>query len=316
MSSDVRKQQGKVSLNGLLQAAAVLTALFSIVSVFDTGFQLVELFTHFRLQYLVVAVLLAVVFLWYRDRNFTVLLILVSILNASFIVPWYRDNPEAAAGPQIKLLHANVHSSNTDYQRLIDLVASEQPDIIFLQEVTPEWEAGVASLSKQYPYAYVESREGNFGIALYSKLPFDSAAHVSSPPLNHPTIIASVLLGGERLTLISTHPTIPIGHSYYARNEQLESVTQLARRVSGPVAVIGDLNETIWGPRYARLEQLAGLRNARRGFGILPTWPTFMPLAMIPIDHVLVSVELKVLETHTGKRFGSDHLPLLVTLAL
>ncbi len=312
----MRWRKGKVSLTGPLQAAAVLTAVFSIVAAFDTGFQSIELLSHFRLQYLVASVLLAIAYLSLRNRTYAILLIMVAVLNASFVVPWYRHDPELAAGPQIKLLHANVHSGNSDYQRLINLVASEQPDLVFLQEFTPAWEAGVASLSEQYPYSYIQPRHDNFGIALYSRLPFDSVAHVSSPPLNHPTIIASIRLDGQQLTLISTHPTIPIGHSYYARNEQLESVTQLARRVAGPVAVIGDLNTSIWGPRHARLEQLAGLRNTRRGFGILPTWPTFMPLAMIPIDHVLVSVELRVLETYTGKRFGSDHLPLLVTLGL
>ena len=312
----MRKQQGKVSLIGLLQAVAILTVVFSGVTVLDSGFGTIELFSHFRLQYLVVSMLLAVAFLLLRNRNYATILILVSVFNASFVVPWYLGIPETATGPKIKLLHANVRSSNTEYQRLIDLVADEQPDVIFLQEITPDWEAGVASLREQYPYTYIEARQGNFGIALYSKLPLDSVAHVSSPPLGHPTIIASVRLHDRPITLIGTHPTIPVGHLYYARNEQLESITQLARRIDGPLAVIGDLNSSIWDPRHKRLEQSAGLRNARNGFGILPTWPTFMPLAMIPIDHVLVSVELKVLEAKTGKSIGSDHLPLLVTIAL
>ncbi|WP_333196742.1 hypothetical protein [Microcoleus sp. S28C3] len=58
------------------------------------------------------------------------------------------------------------------------------------------------------------------------------------------------------------------------------------------------------------------LRNARSGFGILPTWPTFMPLAYIPIDRFLVRQEIDVLKINTDRYVGSDHLPLITDLVI
>jgi endonuclease/exonuclease/phosphatase (EEP) superfamily protein YafD len=72
----------------------------------------------------------------------------------------------------------------------------------------------------------------------------------------------------------------------------------------------------MWSPFYKNMVKTGNLRNARSGFGILPTWPTFLPLAYIPIDHFLVSKEIGVLKIRTGRNVGSDHLPLITDLVL
>ena len=69
-------------------------------------------------------------------------------------------------------------------------------------------------------------------------------------------------------------------------------------------------------PFYKNIVKSGKLRNARSGFGILPTWPTFMPLVYIPIDHLLVSKEIGVLKVRTGRNIGSDRLPLITDLVL
>jgi endonuclease/exonuclease/phosphatase (EEP) superfamily protein YafD len=110
------------------------------------------------------------------------------------------------------------------------------------------------------------------------------------------------------------HPSNAIGKAYVEeRNRQLAAIADYVAKVKNPL-VVGDLNVTMWSPYYKPLTTKAELRNARAGFGVLPTWPTFSPLLSIPIDHCLVSRDIKVLNIRTGREVGSDHLPLITDL--
>ena len=69
-------------------------------------------------------------------------------------------------------------------------------------------------------------------------------------------------------------------------------------------------------PRNKVLEEKAGLRNARKGYGIQPTWPNASRLIGIPIDHILVSAQWDVLSFKVGENIGSDHFPVIVELQI
>ncbi len=301
----------------ILQAAAVLTVLFSFVTALDIRHHSIELFSHFRLQYFAVSILLLIAFAFLMHYAWVAALLVTVLFNASFVLPWYISDIPTAKGTPLKLIHVNVYSGNRQYDRLMALVELEQPDLIFLLEVTPEWLAGTKPLLEEYPYTYSEPSAGNFGIAVFSRIPFAKIEHVDSPPLAYPTLIATLVIDDEPLTIVSSHPTIPMGRPLYdARNEQLQSVAELVLGISGKTVLLGDFNASTWDRHFRHLEASTGLRNVRRGFGVLPTWPTFLPFAMIPIDHALVSDGISVTDARTGMRIGSDHLPLIVSLAL
>ena len=307
-----------MSLLGLLQALAIVTIALSVVTLLDIPHRNIELFSHFRLQYFVATALLTVAFVVFKNIPYATALALMTIVNGSLVIPWYLPVEHGtSATAEIKLVHANVYSRNKQFEKVAALVGQEKPDLIFLQEVTDEWVTAMQGLLPDYPHSYTQARTGNFGIAVFSKIPFDSVTHFDSPPLGYPTIIASIGPGESSTTIISSHPTIPLGrHLNDARNEHIRSIADKVRATPGKVVLLGDFNESMWGPRYRGLVDTTGLKAARRGFGVVPTWPTFFPIAMIPIDHVFVSPDIEVTEFRSGHRIGSDHLPLIVTLSL
>ena len=300
----------------LFVACAILTALFSIATAANGLHRYLELFSHFRLQYLVASVLLCIGLLALKRRGLAAVMAAVAVINATFVLPWYTGAPESTGKPVLTLLHANILADNRDASPLLAHIEQERPDVVFIQELTDDHLQLLDSLTTTYPYQLREPHSDPFGIGVWSKLPFSYATVVESPPLKLPSLDVIVEFDGGPLRLLSTHPVPPIGAGTSAeRNRQLEFIAELARADDASTVVIGDLNITPWAAHYKAFEKETRLSNAQRGHGIKPTWPLFLPLAMIPIDHALTSADLVATDVRTLRSVGSDHLPLLVGIA-
>lgn len=152
-------------------------------------------------------------------------------------------------------------------------------------------------------------------MAIFSQIPITNHQVHNWTALDIPSVELEIEKQGQAMTLITTHPPPPINKYYHeAGIQQFEAISAAMQGQNQATVVIGDLNTTVWSSSYPLLTTKTGLVNASSGHGWMPTWPTSLLPLMIPIDHCLVSADVKVLSIKTGERFGSDHLPLLVEL--
>lgn len=303
-------------LERLLVLAAGLTVAFSLLTVFDEHHRYLELFSHFRLQYLGASLLLATLLAGFRRWRLSALLLAVTAANGAMVLPWYIGEPEAAGRETLSLLLANVYLDNGDAKPLIDIVEREDPDLILVLELTPGYREQLKALDATYPHTVADVRHDPYGIGLWSRRPLNASAVLATPPRDLPSLTVDIDFDGAPLTVVSTHPSQPLGNANYAaRNLQLAAIGDLVAATPGSVVLAGDLNISMWAANYRAFESRSNLVNARHGFGILPTWPTDLPFAMIPIDHALVSSDLAVIDTRIPGDVGSDHLPLFVEIA-
>ncbi len=320
MTINNKRLTKKPSILGLIQVGAAFTLLFSIASLFDQYHRYLELLAHFKLQYLIITSFCAGIFMLLKSFKCASALLLAALINATFVVPWYfTDSTSSSANIQTELtiLHSNVLSSNERFDDFIKLINQQNPDLFVMQEVNQRWLTEINTLKQTYPHQLSIPRNDNFGIALFSKRPFTSIQQFDSGSWQLPSIKANLSVAGHTITVITTHPLPPIGEAYFdARNEHINEIADFSRNHQGPLIVIGDFNITMFSNDYSTLTKDTHLRNARQGFGLLPTWPTQLLPFMIPIDHCLVSPHFTVKDISVGHDIGSDHLPLVVTLGL
>jgi endonuclease/exonuclease/phosphatase (EEP) superfamily protein YafD len=278
---------------------------------------LLELFAHFRLQYLVLLVALAAIFVVRRRRYTALSLLPFAIINAIAVAPyWPRGVARELVEPSFELMTVNLNGRNDDYGRFIELARRVSPDLIVLLEVDSAWAHALEDLAEDYPQRVLLPREGPFGIAVLSRLPL--LEHRAIDLYGTPAVEARIALpDGRALRLVGVHLRSPTSPERAAqRNAQLAALRPLVAAHAGPLIVAGDFNVTPYSPIMSDWLEQTGLEDPRRRHGFGMTWPTFMPLLGVPIDHCLLSGHFVVAEQYQGPAFGSDHYPVITRIGL
>lgn len=282
--------------------------------------QAIDLPSHFVPQYAIAAVILALFALVLRMRpRWLAILALVAALNVWQLWPFLPAPPAAAAGQPLVLLQANTLFLNKDPARLKALIAQEKPDLVVLSEINGDFIRMLSSLKADYPHQNLHPENGNpRGLGVISKLPLGGAKLAHFDAQRIPAQVFTIEHDGAKLQFVSVHPFTPLA-GIDSRDETFSRIARDYRRMrDGNLVILGDFNATPWAPALKKLKTDLRLANSREGRGVMPTWPAGFPTALLrlPIDHVLVTANIAVLDHRLGPDIGSDHLPALVTLAL
>lgn len=307
----------------LPKAGLVYIALFTALGYLGRFHRYFELTSHFRVQYLAISALFFLIFLAWRSPRYVIVALVCVAANLAQVAPLHLaavSGQPAGGGSRLKIVYSNVLTRNHRYQDLVRLIRGENPDVVIALEVNQSWVDSLDQIRDAWPYAVIRPHDDNFGIALYSRLPLVDSGVVALLDEALPSILGKVEIGGKKVSIFTTHtlPGVAGGESYRIRNEQLAETAKYMRRLPEPRILIGDMNVSLWSPYFSDLVKGAGLRNAREGFGVIPTWPVIFDhrLTMIPIDHCLVSPSIEVRGIRTGSDIGSDHLPMVIDLVI
>ncbi|NEQ52318.1 MAG: endonuclease/exonuclease/phosphatase family protein [Leptolyngbya sp. SIO3F4] len=285
-----------------------------------------EIFSHFQVQYFIITLLLALGTLILRHFRFLLAALFFSAILAAQILPWYIPSHTSILQANYRILVANLNFSNQDATQTLALIDTEQPDLALFIEVSQAMETQLEALNTTMPYSANEAAKS--GLILYSKYPLTNVRLKQFGLNARKSLTADLKVNGQLLSLVAVHPLPPMGRKMFqSRNTLLADAGDHIKNQTIPVIFMGDLNTTMWSPYYQSFIRKTGLKNARKGFGIRPTWPAvasyyglpnivqaiIKPL-QIPIDHCLVNSQVTVVDSRTSIETGSDHLPLITDL--
>jgi endonuclease/exonuclease/phosphatase (EEP) superfamily protein YafD len=303
----------RVALGGIGGAAAVATLL----GFFGGNWWALDVLANFRVQYLVVLVVAGALYATLVGRVVGLLLLAAAAVNAVVVAPLVIDSPRPSApGEELTVISFNVQASNRDRGPVVDWLAQQQADVVFLLESTFEWENSVAAADLPYRIVAEVPDRYTFGITVLARQGIEVTAR-NLVFADRPVVEATVPFGDRTMEVLGIHPLSPTSAERARdRDRHLDAAALWARARSGPVAVVGDLNASPWSVAFRRLVTEGDLDNSQAGFGLQPSWPDGWGPLMIPIDHALHSDDIVAVDRSTGPALGSDHRPVIVTFAL
>ena len=299
-----------LTLAGLAAAGAVLGNLGRFSPALD-------LFSHFAPLFGLMAALAGVhsALLGMRFQRPTLVAAALGVVASVLLVaPEYLrpTGPQAPAdaADQIKVIQINALRTNGDIRRVTDWLIAQDADVIAISEARHDLRDAIIrrtgwKTAGAHGHLMIFTRERYLRMdrprpPAGSDLTFVNATYASrSGPM-------------EVVTVHFDWPNRPV---FAAQPPALESV--IGRMPRERMILAGDFNAAAWSQVIRRLDGSLGLIRRDRG---VPTFPAQVfgrpwPLPFLSIDHVYAGPGWKTVRVERGPWLGSDHYPLIVTLA-
>lgn len=276
-----------------------------------------DVFSHFRVYYILYFLFLGLIALLFKKKKEAIASAFLALLLMLTLAKFYLPNPGFTNEEGLKVTSINLLSSNQEYEKVIDFIKEGDFDVIFFQELNNAWEENLKQLQNEYPTNYMYPRNDNFGIGVFSRIPFYHIEKIDFSSSKIPSLLVSTSYKNQKLHILNTHPLPPIREYYFdSRNQQFKNLNAYVETFEGELLLLGDLNSTNFSPNFDLLLQNGRLRDSRKGFGLLPTWNAHWSLISITLDHALVTDGIEVINRGIGESIGSDHLPITIEVGV
>lgn len=248
------------------------------------------------------------------------------IASAVLIAPEYLAKAPTApadAPNQIRIVQFNAWGRrNADLQASLQWLRDQQSDVVVMPEPSSVIVDGLRSAG--YHLSCFDAANKYCAVAILSRDAPVRRGVVASREGQKLVPLARTVLpapGGGTYTVVGAHlvwPTAPHQQSWQ-RGRIGEVIADSAPR--DRLIVTGDFNSAPWSS--ARRQDDKGWGLIRRTHGLF-SWPTRrvtvkgfgFPFPILPIDHVYAGAEWRTVSVKRGPMLGSDHYPVIATLAL
>lgn len=319
-------------LGTILWLLLIFVALSTFLPMTKLPYGFVQGIGFFRLQTLVLTILIAVVAVMSFEGAHRIwlvaLAVVLTLVNSIYIAkftPIWRvqsHKPDGAISDidkrTVSILASNVKMSNRAYHRFNQMVRDEAPDILIVVEVDQPWLDGIEEIKSLFAEKIEVPFDTGYGMALYSRFPLGQVDVAELVTEGVPSIRAAVQLpAGSWFRIFAVHPEPPVPNmDTKGRDSEIALAGLKAQSDSLPVVIAGDLNDVAWSTTTRRFQRLSGLLDPRIGRGFYATFHAMIPCFRWPLDHLFHDAKFRLLDMRRLAPIGSDHFPMFFSLAL
>lgn len=243
---------------------------------------------------------------------------------AAALVPWFFVLGYAAPAPalpadgvRLSVMLLDADRAGADAPSVVAAVARQPVDVLVVTETSSLLTHALTTsgldprLEARWATPPDEAVQG--GLCVYSRYPVANVEQLGGT--RWPAVRITLDTGPGLVSLVAGSASTP-GQGTAAWRSDLSSLAASAR-VPGPTVLVATLDANAQQPAFRRLTR-SGLRDAAAlaGRGVRPTWPSWSPLPLLPLDHVLVGGGVGARSVGTLAVAGTSHRALVADLVV
>jgi len=294
--------------------------IFCFFSRLNLQFFFIDILSQLAFQILIGGILLFFILLFLKRFLASAICVLVCIIFAADILSSCNHcnailEDKSQIQNKLRLMSFNISYENPveNFENIRKMILSEKPDIVQLQEFSPQMHDKIKTLRSIFPYSTeLNKPKGIFDSLILSKHPLTNTKIDD----NH-VVITNLILNEAEISILGIH-FLPGGTKETFNNalQQISYLKTIVNNTNKNLILLGDLNMTSTSKRFVKFLKETNLYTYASYKNITSTWPAFMPNFLgIQIDHILFSNNFKMVNKKTSNSFGSDHRPLIVELS-
>ncbi|MEM8749445.1 MAG: endonuclease/exonuclease/phosphatase family protein [Pseudomonadota bacterium] len=307
----------RLVIRGTIKLFTWITVVLVLATLAQSWHPALDSLSHFRLHLIAILLALTVCLMLMKAWRWSVIGLVTSLAALALTAPYLPSMKRGFAleaftndWNEVRVVQHNVGFFNTDHDALFATLNDANADILIMQEVSPRQKPLIARLTARFPHQHVCQRGG---AALLSRTPFAETPTCCPAPLR--AIRASVSVGEARLTVAGQHGSWPWP---FTQHQKIPATKECLAGLKPPFVVAGDFNAAPWSDS---VQQLAHAFDATVVPGVKLTWAprTINPInrnawPLLPIDQIMHSREMGVLQRDVLAASGSDHSAVLTVL--
>lgn len=312
---------------------AVILQLRLLVGDSQPWLALINQFVPFLFVPLIITLIVALIFRAWLLAGVNVILIVVGLVW--FGPMFLPKNISSSDSTPLTVITMNVFPRNEDIAGTVNWLQAQSPDVIFLQDIGRDGRlAAFDQLDGDYPFQLRDTSSD--GQIIFSRSPISDSSTLDLDEDGRTDVQRAVIeWDGTTISLYNVHLDNPLNDDSVGlppltelvsnfnddrRNQQIDALMLALVTEPNPHIVAGDFNLSNFSVKYGDIARVLSdaHRQAGEGFGF--TW--MAPMAsrqslpqLLRLDYVWHSGDLIATDISTGPALGSDHLPVIATIA-
>lgn len=302
---------------GLLTIGFMCT-LGTILGFFGRKWWAFDTLANYRLQYGIALIAVGILYGMIFTRSSSVIFLAAGVLNLGLVAPFFIGSPaEPESDEALKIMSFDVASSVSNRNDILRYIDQSEADIVFLLNTSDAWIGVIRSAAIDYELEAAIPGDLFAGTTVLSKEPV-TVEVIRVGRIRDLLVRVETQLGDQDVAVYAVHARSATSEPRTAQRDEM--LAELAIRVaaeSTPTIVVGDLNASPWSYAFSDLKKTGDLVDSMEGHGFQASWPTSLWVWLrVPIDHMLHTSDLTVVNRALGPDLGSRHSPLIVTVGL